>query len=704
MDIPDDIIAFIDSHRICGESLRELAPRLPADDEELHRWLGEAIEEMEPEIFSALVLAAQAAGRRMKASYYPRAINLLLLPLEACAVAAHLEGDIGEAVSEALRTGAAGMATATQLCLLAADWCAKHREGRVPEYLRTRLYINVRSKSLSRDDMALTLAAARILQDDTLMGMVIPQYEQASPELRATLMDLAEKAGDALLAMFARPVTDYITPEPNRMITNGRLPMRRAVARIGSNEPCPCGSGKKYKRCCQEKDKERLRQSSEVSGKTWREARYGREPFLTAETMRKMSPADLHHIDVRKLKKEVVPWFFFIAAALMQFETCVRGFRALGWDAGNKDLRQSWINCTFAAALNFRRDALEALHRVLPDPAEAEALMEPIGHAVLSSSDPAAHLRVLEKIAHTALVTTDLVAMQKAALGLLHSECPSLGILAARSFIPLLARKEANFILEKILEVRDRLHLPAEDAYSDVLERRFASEGSKEDRDAESTRRVRRQLEAKASEVRNLRVQLEHLHHEVEKKERKTREAAPQHGSGSGAAPAADESLKDLRRKVGELKGLLQQRQEERSTLRSELEKAHAELEKTRAAATPAAAAHDADEAEDDLLLPEEPGTTQPVRIPSLPRHFHSTLQILPRSTARHAMETIGRLCGGEATAFHGVVRLKAVTSVFRIRIGQDYRLLFRLTGDTLEVVDLINRRDLEKRIRSLLS
>jgi SEC-C motif-containing protein len=27
-------------------------------------------------------------------------------------------------------------------------------------------------------------------------------------------------------------------------------PFRRSVAKVGRNDPCPCGSGKKYKRCC----------------------------------------------------------------------------------------------------------------------------------------------------------------------------------------------------------------------------------------------------------------------------------------------------------------------------------------------------------------------------------------------------------------------------------------------------------------------
>ena len=28
------------------------------------------------------------------------------------------------------------------------------------------------------------------------------------------------------------------------------LPVRRSLSKVGRNEPCPCGSGKKYKNCC----------------------------------------------------------------------------------------------------------------------------------------------------------------------------------------------------------------------------------------------------------------------------------------------------------------------------------------------------------------------------------------------------------------------------------------------------------------------
>ena len=29
----------------------------------------------------------------------------------------------------------------------------------------------------------------------------------------------------------------------------------KKVQKIGPNDPCPCGSGKKYKKCCMQKDK-----------------------------------------------------------------------------------------------------------------------------------------------------------------------------------------------------------------------------------------------------------------------------------------------------------------------------------------------------------------------------------------------------------------------------------------------------------------
>lgn len=40
------------------------------------------------------------------------------------------------------------------------------------------------------------------------------------------------------------------SPEVQHKIKAMTTPWRRAYRKVGMNEPCPCGSGKKYKKCC----------------------------------------------------------------------------------------------------------------------------------------------------------------------------------------------------------------------------------------------------------------------------------------------------------------------------------------------------------------------------------------------------------------------------------------------------------------------
>jgi hypothetical protein len=65
-------------------------------------------------------------------------------------------------------------------------------------------------------------------------------------------------------------------------------------------------------------------------------------------------------------------------------------------------------------------------------------------------------------------------------------------------------------------------------------------------------------------------------------------------------------------------------------------------------------------------------------------------------------MVLLGRLAAGEPAAFTGIVRLRDCPETLRARLGIDHRLLFRLLPDSVQVVDLINRRDLESRIKQV--
>ena len=48
-------------------------------------------------------------------------------------------------------------------------------------------------------------------------------------------------------AEFARHEGSWIYTRPLR---EGPAPFKQAAPKVGRNDPCPCGSGKKYKHCC----------------------------------------------------------------------------------------------------------------------------------------------------------------------------------------------------------------------------------------------------------------------------------------------------------------------------------------------------------------------------------------------------------------------------------------------------------------------
>lgn len=91
---------------------------------------------------------------------------------------------------------------------------------------------------LDTSDPVLAAALAGILRH-------IPAEEEADAQLIAAIdaaapLDSLDMAIE-LLVESVMAVAD---------ITRPRQPLRRATPKVGRNEPCPCGSGRKYKLCC----------------------------------------------------------------------------------------------------------------------------------------------------------------------------------------------------------------------------------------------------------------------------------------------------------------------------------------------------------------------------------------------------------------------------------------------------------------------
>jgi uncharacterized protein len=96
-----------------------------------------------------------------------------------------------------------------------------------------------------------------LFEDEEHGGLLIPilalAYEHdPDPEMRPYKDAIDAERREKLILGVAAGVTAiyrYFAPHRQRMAAEARA-YRHAERKIGRNDPCPCGSGKKYKQCC----------------------------------------------------------------------------------------------------------------------------------------------------------------------------------------------------------------------------------------------------------------------------------------------------------------------------------------------------------------------------------------------------------------------------------------------------------------------
>jgi len=99
-------------------------------------------------------------------------------------------------------------------------------------------------------------AWAELLVDEEQSGCMLPvlmlyHEHDEDPELRPGPIG-PEKREEIIVQMAAGilRVYRYFRPSRRRVASTYGAEPQRSPGKIGRNEPCPCGSGKKYKRCC----------------------------------------------------------------------------------------------------------------------------------------------------------------------------------------------------------------------------------------------------------------------------------------------------------------------------------------------------------------------------------------------------------------------------------------------------------------------
>ena len=108
--------------------------------------------------------------------------------------------------------------------------------------------------------------------DDLKQGISLRAYGQHDPVIaykeegyqmfEAMVTAIREETVRRIFAVEIRPaqevkrekVAKEVSTSGAQEATVKKQPVRNASTKVGPNDPCPCGSGKKYKKCCRDKD------------------------------------------------------------------------------------------------------------------------------------------------------------------------------------------------------------------------------------------------------------------------------------------------------------------------------------------------------------------------------------------------------------------------------------------------------------------
>jgi hypothetical protein len=691
-----EIRTFVDSADYCRASVEKLATMLPPDDAALEALIAETVAGLDGNGFVFITMAAFSSDRPVQARHLEGALRLMPEKWTLGVIALHMQGDIAAPLVKAivpLRFNPEVLSTAIYL---AARQQVRNGEKVAPSVIAAARSAT-RTKDLSTYDSGMLRATALLAGEPGLRQLTLEKRKEKCSE---TEFDSAVKHfTDQMIALWSAPPISLVPAQAKRTLAEGTT-MRRAVSKVGRNDPCPCGSGKKYKHCCVERDQERLRHSTHVAGVTDAELAANPEPYLTYASLDTYPPSEVARFDPLKIQRELRVPFLAVLCRARLLDVCATTFEKLGFD---EDLIEAWDEICIRMAQLRRKDLIERM-QTIPGYTERAKKLGAV-QLLLSEGNPAAAFDSLEESIFHNFRYNDPAGFRGMARTLMKSRLAAIGILIARGTIPLLPKEEAVLVMDELLQARDQLGLSPDDPISDVLDERLLKDRAGDEKSDEALGKAQRRLEAKMQEVQRYKDSVERLQKELARREQTVAAAAT-----TSVAPVNNVStdtnepaVKEMREKVEHLKTLLKHTHNERNQLRRELREAHEENQSLRKQAPATKQETSETEREEDLRLPQEMEANHPIRIIEFPDGFQSRLASLPRSVARGTIAMAGRLAAGEPAAFVGAVRLKAIPSITRQRIGIDFRLLFRLLPDRLQIVDLIPRQDLERKIKTLL-
>ncbi len=660
--------------------------------------IGQLVDENYHDGAQALAIAAGLSGLNVNAhcltGILPLANDIRGLPLLI-----HLSrGDRETALLDTIESETMSWERTALVLLFLADNCQDNPPRRLLAAMRT-----LARQPLAPEASTLLGLASRLIND--------PEVNKVAAGHLKMLRFIDEKPLKHQLNMVRQPSVNDLPERDPASVIEGRTVVREG-AKVGRNEPCPCGSGKKYKKCCLGK----AQPASTLANSDSAAEQPGQDSLGW-----KMTRSQFSQMRIQELCRQDLPTLptgFLISALskFCQYNHWDHARRVLNEMSGRDDLPYSEAlddyrhELIFAALkhheVDYAREQIELLER--PDALDENVRLQ------IKLHDPDQNiLQELNDSIQLQLREQDHIASVDLAHALL-STFPALGIFFARGALSSKCLLDSEVLLETIEEARDALQLPAGDESQELFDRiseqgvderllRHAEQAASQDQQGavRETEMVREQYRASRQRIKDLEAtlldkesNLKELLNRPDQSISKEREEDARAGSDS-----PDPQV--LRSKIAELKALHDIGNKERRKLRRQLLEATNRMVETSAVETSNSEPYNVIENMEPLES-QDPDVAVARRFPVFSSSARKSMQKIPIQVTDAAMQSVAELTSAGAAGWSSVKRLKGAPGIFSQRIGIHYRLLFSLdpASDELIVQELIHRRDLEKAVK----
>ena len=506
-------------------------------------------------------------------------------------------------------------------------------------------------------------------------------------------------------------VLESLPEEKPPVVIGGDYTVRRPVPKIGRNAPCPCGSGKKYKKCCYEKDQQLLRDPSPYEGITMTQFRSMPSLVDDADMIRDMRAYELKKLQPAKLNEDQLYQAYIRAVHFGMRQFAYELLLELRDRPNRQDFALEHMEDLLESALDAGDiDVARKTMDLIPPEKLHDAETVKFQFDLVENREQYASLEARSRLALKEEENEDLINWDYGLLDLSYkfeNILPALSIVFARAAV--IGRQDAYFDNEMLVEaVRSCRAELGHDPWQDPLEDFFdwtMKKSAFDFQDKSKNRQIRelkekvteanRSAAKKHSHLKEKELELNRLGKKLEGTEKASAASHNTAGTTASLSPEERKTAADLHRQIDNLKAEINNQQHDRRQLRRQLQEAQKKL---RIRETPKAQAGPSDE-QTGGLKPET--ALKKILIPEFTPPFRRSCESLPVPVVAKSLRAAADFASHEKSLWRRTKPIETLSRVFRIQIGRQHRLLIGWEPEVrLDILDLIHRSQLETWIK----